>query len=534
MSEGEAEEVREPEEVTVAPKVPGLFRNYISFAGAAIAAAGFVSIALMILLELTGSEDHNPYLGIFTYIIFPAVMGFGLLLIPVGMLWERRRRRRLLPEEIVAFPILDLNNPQRRRSFVTFLVLMFIFLFMSAFGSYRAFEHTESVQFCGQTCHTVMKPEFVAYQASPHARVKCVECHVGPGADWYVRSKISGAYQLYAVAFKKYPKPITTPVHNLRPAQDTCEKCHWPEKFFGAQLKVFNRFGYDEANTHSQTRMLINVGGGNPAAGQVAGIHWHMNIANEISYIPADEQRQVIPFVRMKDPAGRVTDYFADGVSMTPEEIARAPQRRMDCVDCHNRPSHIYVPPDRAVNDAFVAGRLDPSLPYLKRQAVQTLTKSYQTTDEALQTIASDIEGFYRTSYPEVAARQGESIGRAVAELQRIFQTFIFPEMKVDWKTHPDNIGHYYFQGCFRCHDGQHASRTGHIIRNDCNVCHTVLDQMQAGTHVAVENGAYRHPVDLGGQARYNCTHCHTGDKAFQHPVNLGDITGFRCSECHK
>jgi hypothetical protein len=517
-----------------ARRVPSLFRNYISFAGAAIAAAGLVSIALMILLELTGSESHNPYLGIFTYIIFPSVMGFGLLLIPLGMLWERRRRRKLSPAEIAAFPVLDLNNPRRRRNFITFLLVMFVFLFMSAFGSYRAFEHTESVAFCGQTCHTVMKPEFVAYQASPHARVRCVECHVGPGADWYVRSKISGAYQLYSVAFNKYPRPIKTPVHNLRPAPETCEQCHWPEKFFGTQLKLFNRYAYDERNTLRQTRMLINVGGGSPSAGTAAGIHWHMNIANEITYVSADAQRQVIPWVRMKDRQGNVTEFYAqEGKQLTPAEIERAPKRRMDCVDCHNRPSHIYVPPDAAIDTALAAGKLDASLPFLKRETVAALSQPYTTTDEALNAISASLDNFYRTNYPDVHARQGAAVNMAVGETQRIYQTYFFPEMKTDWRTHPNNIGHFYSSGCFRCHDGQHTSNTGRVIRNDCNICHTVLDQTDKGAVSTAGDGSFRHPVALGYLSQLNCATCHKDNKPFQHPVNLGDLSQFQCIDCH-
>jgi len=202
-----------------------LFRNLISFVGAAIMFASLTSILFLFVIELTGSTT-NPYLGIFTYIIFPAILVFGIILVLIGLLWERRRRRKLTPAEMAAFPVLDLNDPRRRRSFLTFAGLTFIFLFMSAFGSYRAFEYSESVAFCGQTCHTVMKPEFVAYQASPHARVRCVECHVGGGAEWYVRSKLTGAYQLYSVAFNRYPRPIKTPVHNLRPADETCAQCH--------------------------------------------------------------------------------------------------------------------------------------------------------------------------------------------------------------------------------------------------------------------------------------------------------------------
>ncbi|HJQ34566.1 MAG TPA: NapC/NirT family cytochrome c [Pyrinomonadaceae bacterium] len=516
-------------------KTPSVFRNYISFAGSAVAAAGFVSIALMLLLEFVGGDEagSNPYIGIFTYILFPSVMGFGLVLFLLGGMWERRRRHKMAPDEIGRYPVLDLNNPRRRRSFVTVMLLLFVFLFMSAFGSYRAFEHTESVQFCGQTCHTVMKPEFTAYQAGAHARVKCVECHVGPGADWYVKSKLSGAYQLYSVSFNKYPRPIKSPVHNLRPAQQTCEQCHWPAKFFGAQLKIFNRFAYDEKNTLRQTRMLINTGGGDPATGQVAGIHWHMNIANEITYVSTDGQRQVIPWVRMKSKDGTVREFKLEGANVTPEQLAAGEQRRMDCVDCHNRPAHVYVPPDRAVNDSLNAGKLDPSLPYIKRQAVEILTRDYQTTDEAVAVLGRDLEGFYRQNYADVYAQRADAVRAAVAEVQRIYQTYNFPEMKTDWKTHPDNLSHFYYQGCFRCHDGQHVSADGSRIRNECNICHTVLDQTEGGVPVPVQDGKFQHPVNIGDLSGLSCTACHKHTRAFQHPVNLGDLSKFKCADCH-
>jgi len=355
-----------------------------------------------------------------------------------------------------------------------------------------------------------MKPEFVAYQASPHARVLCVDCHVGSGAGWYVKSKLTGAYQVYSVLFKKFPRPIATPVHNLRPAQDTCEQCHWPEKFFGTQLKIFNRYGYDEKNTPKQIRVLINTGGGSPVTGVVAGIHWHMNLANEITYVATDDHLQVIPWVRMKDRDGNVTEYTAKDTTLTPEAIEQATKRKIDCVSCHNRPSHVYVPPDRAVNEGFVSGRLDVTLPFLKQQAVAVLTQSYETTPEAVETIAATLDAYYRTNYPNVYASKRDEVKSAITEVQRIFQTYFFPEMKVDWQTHPDNIGHYYYQGCFRCHDGQHVSKTGKLIRNDCNICHTVLDQVENGVAVPVKNGGFIHPLDMD-VSQNKCTDCHTG-----------------------
>lgn len=513
-------------------KPPSLFRNYISFVGAAIAIASLASTFLLFLMEIT-SRQENPYLGILTYIIFPSILMLGLSIIAIGMALERRRRRRASPSEILAYPRLDLNDSHARRAFFVFLSITFLFISASAFGSYKAYEYSDSVAFCGKTCHGPMKPEYVAYLASPHARVRCVDCHVGPGAEWYVRSKLSGAYQLYSVTFNKFPRPITTPVHNLRPAQETCEQCHWPEKFFGLHLKTFNHYAYDEKNSLRQTRMLLNVGGGSPTTGPVAGIHWHMNIGNEITYVSMDEHRQTIPWIRVKDREGNVTEYSDRNRPLSDEQLQTAPKRRMDCIECHNRPAHVYQPPDLSVDQSFAAGRLDPSLPYLKREAISLLTKNYDTEDVALKAISAGMDQFYRQNYAELYSSKRSSISSAVTELQRIFQTYTFPEMKVDWQTHPNNIGHFYFSGCFRCHDGEHVSNSGKVIRNDCNICHTVIYDSAAPPEKNAKIGSYQHPVNLGDLARLECTVCHKGNGPFKHPLNLGDISAFQCAECH-
>jgi nitrate/TMAO reductase-like tetraheme cytochrome c subunit len=516
---------------TVEQKVPALYHNYISFAGFAIAVASLCSIVLLFLIELSGSTN-TAYLGIFAYVLLPSALTFGLLIVVVGMLIERRRRRKLSPEEIAAFPKIDFNNPKSRRAFFSFIGLSMIFVFMSAFGSYRAFEHTESVAFCGTTCHETMKPEYVAFQASSHARLRCVDCHVGAGAEWYARSKITGAYQLYAVAFNKVPKPITTPVHNMRPARDTCEQCHWPAKFYGNQFKSLTHYAYDEQNSARNIRMLVNVGGGDPATGSVSGIHWHMNVGNEITFIASDDHRQVIPWVRVKDRQGVVTEYTDRSRPPSAEQLATAEKRRMDCIDCHNRPAHTYLPPDVAVDQAFLNGRLDASVPYLKRKAVEVLSASYETTPQALSAIDKSLNEFYQRDYKDVYAQKQAAIKGAVTEVQRIFQTYFFPEMKTDWQTHPNNIGHLYSSGCFRCHDGEHFSNTGKVISNNCNVCHTMIyDSMNQAA--SVKTGPYQHPVDLGALADRKCDSCHKANQPFQHPINLGDISMFQCVECH-
>jgi hypothetical protein len=257
-----------------------------------------------------------------------------------------------------------------------------------------------------------------------------------------------------------------------------------------------------------------------------------MNIANEVLYIASDDHRQVIPWVQIKDREGNVTQYNDRNRPLSPDQIAAASKRKMDCVDCHNRPAHVYQPPDVAVDQAFVAGRLDPSIPYLKRKAVEVLSGSYETTPQALTSIDKGLNEFYQTNYKDVYSQKQASIKGAVTEVQRIFQTFFFPEMKTDWQTHPNNIGHLYFSGCFRCHDGEHVSNTGKVITNNCNVCHTVIFDT-ANPAASVKTGSFQHPVDLGSLADRKCEFCHKANKPFKHPVNLGDISMFQCVECH-
>jgi nitrate/TMAO reductase-like tetraheme cytochrome c subunit len=484
-----------------------LLRNPISLAGVALALVSLGNIFLFSLVGLIAARP-SPYIGILAYMVAPAFLIAGLLLIGIGV-WRERRKKA---GEVALYPRIDLNDPAQRSAVLSFGVFLVVFIMLSGAGSYKAYEFTDSVQFCGQTCHSVMKPEFTAYQLSPHARVGCVECHVGSGATWYVKSKLSGTRQLFAVMFNTFPRPIPTPVHNLRPAQETCEECHWPKKFYGAQLKVFTHYASDEKNTPRQIRMLIKTGGGDPATGAPEGIHWHMNISNEIDYVAADEKRQIIPYIHVKDPQGRVTEYYAQDSTLSKEQIAKASRHRMDCVDCHNRPTHIYIPPDQAVDQALIAHKLDASLPYIKQQAVAALTGKYDTTETAVQAIAHDIEGFYESKYPEAAKDKQLEIRNAIAEVQQVFRRTTFPEMKVDWQTHPNNLGHFYFNGCFRCHDGQHVSPEGKVISKDCNICHTLMGQEEGGVSMAaVPKLSFQHPVDLGDLTQVNCSDCHNG-----------------------
>jgi nitrate/TMAO reductase-like tetraheme cytochrome c subunit len=493
-------------------KQRSLFRNIISWIGMLIALMALGHILILVILESTQGHS-NPYLGILAYMVIPAIMVIGLLIFFFGAWWERRRRHKREFQQLPPYPRIDLNNPRHRGWLAFAVVAGTVFILISTVGSYKAYHYTDSDAFCGLTCHEVMHPEYTAYQASPHARVGCVGCHVGPGAGWYVRSKLSGAYQVYSVLFEKFPRPIETPVENLRPAQETCEQCHWPEKFWGAQLKTFNHYGYDEANTPRETRMLIKTGGGSPRSGVSAGIHWHMNIANEVTYVSEDRKREKIAWVQLRDRnTGKTSIYKSTTTEMTPQQIAAAPKRTMDCIDCHNRPTHIYVPPDRSVDRALLAGRIDSTLPFVKAQTVAALTKEYPTTPAAVAGIDRHLREFYQANHAEVATAKAKSIQNAIATAQQIYRTTIFPEMKVDWRTHPDHIGHFYSTGCFRCHDGTHVNDQGKPISKDCDICHTVISQAESGALMtSLPKTSFVHPVELGDLAEYNCADCHTG-----------------------
>jgi hypothetical protein len=340
-------------------------------------------------------------------------------------------------------------------------------------------------------------------------------------------------HQLWGVVTGHYDRPVKTPVFNMRSATETCQKCHWAQKYHGDELRVFNHYGFDEKNTMNQTRMMVHVGGGDPITGPSNGIHWHMNIANEVTYVSTDDRRQVIPYVRFKDANGNVTEYTSKLAEQSPQQLAQMPKRTMDCIDCHSRPAHVYLSPNAALDHALDAGRLDISLPYIKAKGAEVLSKEYSTEEEARQTIANDLDNYYRSTYPDLYASKGDVIKANIAQVQKIYSTYFFPEMKTDWSSHYNNIGHFNAQGCFRCHDGQHFSPEGKVIRNDCNICHTTIDQTFKGQMIKSENGEFQHPVNLGDKNTWQCAACHKADRSFKHPVNLGDISKFQCVECH-
>ena len=490
--------------------LPSSFYNMRSLLGAGISGLSLSLIIFLFVLEAM-SEHPKPYMGIITLIILPGFLVLGVVMIAWGVMRVHKRRRR--GQEDKPLLTIDFNNPRHRLAFTLTSFGTMFFLGLSAFGSYKAYEFTDSDQFCGEMCHSVMSPEYTAYQFSPHARVGCAQCHIGEGAEWFVKAKISGSYQVYSVLFNKYSRPIQTPIENLRPAQQTCEQCHWPKHFFSEKQRKWTYFLSDEKNTKWDLNLLIHIGGGNNEEGPTSGIHWHMNISNRIDYKPADRRRQDIPWIRVKHGDGTVRVYRNKTSKLSDEQLAELEERRMDCIDCHNRPTHIYRHPAKSVNQEMSAGWIDPKIPFIKNVAVKTLETPFRTKPDALDSIRILITDFYQDHYPEFVKTDTGKIDRAIKEVQKIYNRNFFPEMGSSWKAYPDNIGHLTSLGCFRCHDGNHVSDDGKVLSRDCNVCHTILAQKfeKEGLRIGLEGIEYRHPTDIGEEWKVKpCSECHS------------------------
>lgn len=442
-------------------------RTPLAALGIALASICAALFLLLFLLEWLG-WSANPYFGLVLFIVLPLGFALGLLLIPIGNLWYRRR-----PTE--AWPRVDFNNPRHQRVVFLGLLLTCVNVVILATGAYGAIHYMETVGFCGQVCHTVMEPYYKAYQDAPHSRVACVNCHVGSGAEALVRSKLNGTRQLFLITTGRYARPVPSPVRTLRPARETCETCHWSEKMHGDKMRVVREFGNDETNAETVTTLRVHVGGGSARLGIGTGIHWHMNVSNEVEYIATDPQRQVIPWIRLRKADGTVREYRTADVS--DEVLAKGERRRMDCMDCHNRPSHTFsATAERAVDQMLAVGRISRALPYVRRETVAALKASYDGPLGAATGIEGHLRNFYAKEFPAVAQASGAAIAQAVVVARELYDRNVFPDMNITWGTYQNELGHLDFPGCFRCHDDDHKTADGKTIGQDCDSCHAIED----------------------------------------------------------
>lgn len=464
-----------------------LGQNPITLAGAVLTTSAAFTMIGFWLLEIVRAGPIPAYAGIVFFLILPAIFVAGLVLMPAGGLLRRYRlhRQGKLPH---VYPMIDFKQPVLQRAIALVGVATFANILIMGTASYKAVEHMDSVQFCGQTCHSVMAPEYTAYLNSPHSRVACVDCHIGSGAPWFVRAKISGVRQLFAVNLKTFSRPIPSPVRNLRPARDTCERCHWPERFTGDKLVVRTKYADDEQNTPATTVLLVKIGGRTPQG--LVGIHGrHLAAAERLSYVATDGRRQVIPRITYTEDSGKKVEYVSEEVKTTPAELARAEKRNMDCVDCHNRPTHAFQLPERAVDEALAAGRISARLPFIKKEAVAALRAEYPDREAASAQIPVRLASFYKAKYPQIYQSSRASVETAAQQIKAIYLRNVFPQMRLTWGTHPNNIGHEDFLGCFRCHDGKHKAADGRAIADDCSACHQILAMEEKEPKVLADLG---------------------------------------------
>ncbi|MGD0200886.1 MAG: NapC/NirT family cytochrome c [Bryobacteraceae bacterium] len=459
-----------------------LSRNLISRAGVVIVTTATVFWLFLLPVSVRGEATH-PYIGILAFLVLPMLFFLGLTLIPLGILRYARRERRA--GHALSYDPLTLRSPELRQIALFIGITTLANIIIGSQLSYRAVTYMDGVSFCGQTCHQVMQPEYAAYQNSPHSRIDCVACHIGPGASWFVKSKLSGVGQVFAVVFRTYPRPIPTPVHNLRPARETCEACHWPQKYGADRLRIINTYADDEGNTLRRTVLLMRISGGYGSP----GIHGaHLGAGVTIHYSPADQSRQTIPRVEYRNAGqGRRVVYTASDAK--PEALRNLPTRLMDCMDCHNRPTHTFQLPERALDTVLTAGDISATLPLIKKTGVALLKKEYRSQAEAAEAIPAALRKFYQGQYPAVYASRRADIDRAAAAIVAVYQRNVFPQMRVTWGTYPSNLGHMDFPGCFRCHDGSHAASDSSAIASDCNTCHQLLASDEPSPKILTELG---------------------------------------------
>ena len=450
--------------------IRGMWRSPLGLLGVALTTVSITLMVVGLVFDLLGLIS-NPYANIFTYMILPGGMITGLIMIPLAGFLRRREWHQFgIPREYLH---VNLSDPRHRKFLIGFISLTVVNVSVLGIIGYEGYHFTDSPYFCGEICHQVMAPEYTAYQRSSHAKVVCVECHIGSGAQWFVRAKISGMRQVAAVITDSYNKPIPAPVEHLRPARDTCEHCHWPDKFHGKKIKIFKHFSNDEQETPEVNEIALHIGGRNPESSAFEGIHWHVSNDVEVKYLAADAKRTQIARVKVKRPDGSTDEFVDGGIEMT--EAGEEEWRVMDCIDCHNRPAHIYDMPEDVVDFGLLSKAINSAIPGIREDSLIAISGEYSTRDEAGEKIGPAlIELQYKRSGDAIQQYRAD-IEKAGLYLVEGYLANVWPETEVLWGTYKSHLGHQFEDegyGCFRCHDEEHENNSGKVIKQDCDLCH--------------------------------------------------------------
>ena len=425
------------------------------------------------------------------------------------------------------------HGTSRRLLILPYSVLALLTLSLLVGGAY-VWEYTNSPPFCGTTCHT-MPPEYAAYQVSPHARVACVECHIGRefiGNQMF--RKAGDLKHVFAVTFNTYEFPIYA--KSMRPAPQICEKCHSPEKFSDDSLRVRAHYSDDAENSFYNIYLILKTGGGSKRIGLGRGIHWH--VENEVQYFATDKLDQTIPYIRVLNDDGSYDEFVDVEADFDLTTLDATSLKTMDCITCHNRISHTIFNPEQSVDNAIARGVISPDIPYIRRLAVDVLRKDYSSQEQALESI-TDLDQYYEDNFPEFYATGQRKVLDAVEEIQKIYNVSVYQEQEIDWNTHPNNVGHTNSPGCFRCHDGKHLNGNDEAIRLECNLCHSipvVAQQQDFLAEIEISRGpepdSHFNPnwIALHNEAfGPSCAACHTMDD----PGGVSNTSFCSNSACH-
>lgn len=441
---------------------------------------------ISIIIDIQGAVQ-NPYFGFLIYLVLGPLFLIAFIFVLTGIFLSRGKENIGL----FTFEYIEeqLSRPGRysriRRHILLTVSITITTVFIVGMVATTGFQYTESNEFCGLFCHQVMEPAYSSYQNSPHSRVACVECHIGKSSEWITKAKFSGAKQLLAVAFDSYPRPITPPIKTLRPERQTCEECHRPEMFHGDKLHIKDRFLPDEKNTHVQTALLMKIGSGGYQGRKAQGIHWHVSEQHQVSYRHIDNEQEDIVEVWLKND--REKTHFkktAHSNDSSRADHLAGEVRKMDCMDCHNRPTHVFRNPNEAIDEKIMIGAIPQDIPYIKRQALEVITQEYKSVDSARLSISRSLTMWYKNNYPALLKHGTTSLDSAIKGIQQAYSENVFPEMNVKWGTYKDFIGHKNNTGCFRCHGGLHISSEGQKISHDCESCHIILAENEPAASV--------------------------------------------------
>ncbi len=360
--------------------------------------------------------------------------------------------------------------PADKKTFIRILPLVTIALLMIVLftAATVAWEESNSINFCGLTCHT-MPPQYITHYYSAHTNVTCEDCHMGRDRlGVMIQRKVKYSWQTgSAMLLNNYEYPIVA--KNMAPAREACENCHKPEVFTTDKLVEIKRFAEDETNTPSSTYLSVKTGGGTSRQGLGFGIHWH--IENPVYYFATDESRQNIPYVVVENKDGTQTEYVDVEVDFDPTSVDVSQLRKMDCIDCHNRTAHLVESPNAIVDELMDRGLISQEIPGIKAKAVEVLSREYTSEQQAMESITGVGIQYQQSGY---YLENSILVDNAVQALREAYQRTHFPAQEMNWETHPNNIAHLDSPGCFRCHDGKHITQNNESIRLECNLCHSI------------------------------------------------------------